>query len=56
MKQYKVTIQRMYDYEFEVEAENEEEAIDIANEQFDKLQISGSGMYSHNEEVEELDE
>lgn len=51
---YKITIQRMYDTYFEVDADNEDEALEKANEQFDELQIRGNEMYINNEEVEEL--
>lgn len=57
MKKYNVTIQRFYDYEFEVEAEDEIEAEDKAEELFDELEIKGQEMWStHNNRVEEIEE
>ena len=57
MKKYNVTIQRFYDYEFEVEAEDEMEAEDKAEELFDELEIKGQEMCSnYNNKVEELED
>ena len=57
MNKYKVTIQRFYDYEFEVEAEDEFEAEDKAEELFDELEIKGQEMWStYNNRIEEVNE
>lgn len=55
MKRYKVTIQRIYDTYFEVEAEDEFEAEQLANVMFDDLEIRGNEMYNNQTEVEELE-
>lgn len=55
MNLYKVTIQRFYDYEFEVEAEDELEAEDKAEELFDELEIKGQEMRTnYNNRIEEI--
>ncbi len=55
MSLYKVTIQRFYDYEFEVEAEDELEAEDKAEELFDELEIKGQEMWTnYNNRIEEI--
>lgn len=57
MKKYNVTIQRFYDYEFEVEAEDELEAEEKAEELFDELEIKGQEMWSnYNNRIEEVNE
>ena len=57
MKTYRVTIQRFYDYEFEVEAEDELEAEDKAEELFDELEIKGQEMWTnYNNRIEEVGE
>lgn len=53
MKKYKVTIQRIYDTYFEVEADSEFEAEQIAQNQFDELQIRGFEMYTNQTEIKE---
>lgn len=58
MKKYKVTLSRCYATDFEVDAEDEEEALDKANEEFDGLSLSGTELYDdyQTNEVEELEE
>ena len=57
MKKYNVTIQRFYDYEFEVEADDELEAEEKAEELFDELEIKGQEMWSnYNNRIEEVEE
>ena len=53
MNKYNITIQRMYDESFEIEAENEEEALDEANNLFDDIHLRGYEMYNCNEEIAE---
>lgn len=56
MNKYKVTIQRFYDYEFEVEAEDELDAEEKAEELFDELEIKGQEMWSnYNNRIEEVE-
>lgn len=51
MNKYNITIQRMYDESFEIEAENEEEALEKANDLFDDMHLCGYEMYNYNEEI-----
>lgn len=56
MNKYNITIQRMYDESFEIEAENEEEALEKANDLFDDMHLYGYEMYNYNEEITEGEE
>lgn len=49
---YKVTIQRLVDYEIDIEAETEEEALNIANNEFDNQLFNGYEMYDCNSKIE----
>lgn len=54
MKKYKVVITRSLEQEFEIEAGNEEEAIEKAEEEFDNLRdICGNEMLKTNQYIEE---
>lgn len=53
-KKYKVVITRSLEQEFEIEAGNEEEAIEKAEEEFDNLRdICGNEMLKTNQYIEE---
>lgn len=56
MPKYDVTIQKLYDHSFEIEAENEIDAVNKANEKFNALELYGNEMYEYNEAVKELEE
>lgn len=51
MNKYNITIQRMYDESFEIEAESEEEAFEKANDLFNNICLYGYEMYSYKEEI-----
>lgn len=53
---YKVNIVRMIDKEFEIEAEDEMEAEEKADEQFNELEIQGIEMYEHDITIKEISE
>lgn len=58
MKEYLVTLSRSICEDFTIEAENEEEALDKANEDFDEMQFRGHELYDDNQtnDVEQLNE
>lgn len=57
MKFYNVSIKRVYDFETVVEAENEEEAEEKAQELCDDISISGYEMYNLEEpEINEVND
>ncbi len=53
---YNVVIKRSYDTVFEIEAENEIEADEKAQELFDELYIRGNEMYVDNTDIKEINE
>lgn len=57
MNKYKVGVSRNYYHEFEIIAENEQEAEDKADELFDMLQLYGSELYNdYNGNIELIEE
>ena len=57
MKIYNVTIKRVYDFEIEIEAENELEAEEKAQEICDDINIKGYEMYNLEEpEINEVEQ
>lgn len=55
MKKYIVKIQRAYDTEIEVEAKDEIEAEEKAQDKYDEIEINGIEMYKLNCEVNEIE-
>ena len=53
MKVYQVRIKRSYETSFEIRAYDEEEAYQLAVEEFDELKISGIEMLEEDEEINE---
>lgn len=54
MKKYNVTIQRILEQTFNVEADDEDEALELAEEKFDCLDhIYGDELFYHNHTIEE---
>lgn len=57
MNKYIVGVSRNYYHEFEIIAENEEQAEDKADELFDMLQLYGSELYNdYNGKIELVEE
>jgi len=57
MNKYKVGVSRNYYHEFEIIAENEQEAEDKADELFDNLYLYGVELYDdHNGNIELIEE
>lgn len=56
MNRYKVILSRCVSESFEVEAENQEEAFEKANDEFDTTQYDGCELYDDNQtnEIEEI--
>ena len=54
---YKVIVERLISYEFEVEADDEMEADEIAEKEFDELEFQGYEMITtYNNVIEEIKE
>lgn len=52
---YKVIVERLISYEFEVEADDEEEADEIAEKEFDELEFQGYEMITtYNNVIKEI--
>ena len=54
---YKVIVERLVSHEFEVEAEDEMEADEIAEKEFDELEFRGFELFTtYNNVIEEIKE
>ena len=54
---YKVIVERLVSHEFEVEADDEMEADEIAEREFDDLEFQGYELYTtYNNVIEEIKE
>lgn len=54
---YKVIVERLISYEFEVEADDEEKADEIAEKEFDELEFQGYEMITtYNNVIKEIKE
>lgn len=52
---YKVIVERLVSHEFEVEADSEEEADELAEREFDDLEFQGYELYTtYNNVIEEI--